>query len=201
MMSVTVDEQVLHAEKLGLRTVEQVLKHLRRRNRIIVNVLIDGKQPDLDRLGSIKKALVANHTVFVETADPRQMASEVLSEVESQLDEVDRLKNESATLLQRNQVAPAIEKLGGCFTTWQHAQEAILKISQLLRIDLHHIKAGGRALNELMDECASHLRQIKIALEDRDFTALTELLVNKMTSQCAQWRDAIRSLRGAIAHS
>src|SRR5215212_91337 len=145
MMSVTVDEQVLHVEKLGLRTVGQVLKHLRRENRIVVNVLIDGKQPDLDRLGAIKKALVANHTVMVETADPRQMASEVLSEVESQLDEVDRLKNESANLLLRNQVAPAIEKLGGCFTTWQHAQEAILSTAQLLRLDLHHVRAGGRA--------------------------------------------------------
>jgi hypothetical protein len=197
-MSVTVDEQPLHAEKLGLRTVGQVLKHLRGRNRIVVNVLIDGKQPDLDHLGSLKRALVANHTVVVETADPRQMASEVLSEVESQLDEVDRLKNESAALLQRNQFAPAIEKLGGCFKTWQHAQEAILKTAQLLRIDLHHVRAGGRALNELMEECTVQLRQIRAALEERDFNELTELLVNKMTCQCTQWRDAIKSLRGVI---
>src|SRR5688500_9188596 len=115
MMSVTVDERVLHVDRLGLRTVGQVLKHLRRENRIVVNVLIDGKRPDLDHLGSIRKALVANHDVFIETADPREMASEVLAEVESQLDEVDRLKNESARLLQRNQVARALEKLGGCF--------------------------------------------------------------------------------------
>jgi hypothetical protein len=198
MMSVTVDEQVLHVEELGLRTVGQVLKHLRHENRIVVNVLIDGKQPDLDRLGSIKKALVANHTLFIETADPRQMASEVLSEIEAQLDEVDRLKNESASLLQRNQVAPAIEKLGGCFKTWQHAQEAILKTAQLLRLDLHELKVGGRALSESMEECARQIRQIRAALEERDFTALSELLVNSMTSQCAQWRDAIKSLRGVI---
>jgi hypothetical protein len=198
MMSVTVDKQVLHADALGLRTVGQVLKHLRRANRIVVNVLIDGKQPDLDRLGSIRKALVANHTLVIKTADPRQMATQVLLEVESQLDEVDRLKNESATLLQRNQVAPAIEKLGGCFKTWQHAQEAILKIAQLLSIDLHRIKVGGRALNELMDECAGQLRQIRTALEGRDFPALTELLLNSMTAQCGQWRDAIKSLRGVI---
>ena len=197
-MSVTVDEKQLPAERLGLRTVGQVLKHLRGENRIVLNLLIDGKHPDLHRLGAIKKSLVANHTLFIETVDPREMASEVLSEVESQLDEVDRLKNESARLLQRNQIARAIEKLGGCFKTWQHAQEAIMKVAQLLRIDLHRIKVGGRALTELMDECTSQLRQVKRALEGRDFTGLSELLVDSMTSQCAQWRAAINSLRGVI---
>ena len=141
-MSVTVDREPLPADRLGLKTVGQVLKHLRNRSRIVVHVLIDGKEPALDRLGAIRKALIANHTVFIKTADSRQMASKVLSEIESQLDEVDRLKNESATLLKRNQVAPAIEKLGGCFTTWQHAQEAIRKIAQILGLDLRKIKVG-----------------------------------------------------------
>src|ERR1700742_2207302 len=95
LMSVTVDRELLPADRLGLKTVGQVLKHLRNRSRIVVQVLIDGKEPKLDRLGSIKKALIAQHTVFIKTADPRQMAGEVLSEIESQLDEVDRLKEES----------------------------------------------------------------------------------------------------------
>jgi len=197
-MSVTVDRELLPADRLGLKTVGQVLKHLRDRSRIVVHVLIDGKEPNVDRLGSIRKALVAQHTVSIKTADPRQMASQVLSEIESQLDEVDRLKNESATLLKRNQIAPAIEKLGGCFTTWEHAQEAIQKIAQILGLDLRHIKVGGRALAELIDDCSRQLRQIRIALEGRDFATLSELLVHSMTSQCAQWRDAIRFLRGVI---
>jgi hypothetical protein len=197
-MSVTVDRELLPADRLGLKTVGQVLKHISNRSRIVVHVLIDGKEPALDRLGSIRKALIAQHTVFIKTADKRQMASKVLAEVESQLDEVDRLKNESATLLKKHMVAPAIEKLGGCFTTWQHAQEAIKKIAQLIGVDLHHIKVGGLALTDLMDECSRQLRQIRKAMEGRDFATLTELLVNSMTSQCAQWRAAIRSLRGEI---
>src|SRR5687768_13030329 len=99
MMSVTVDQQPLPADRLGLKTVGQVLKHLRRDNRLVVHVLIDGKEPDLQRLKAIQRTPIANHTVFIETADPRTMAGQVLDEVESQLGEADRLKNESARLL------------------------------------------------------------------------------------------------------
>jgi len=198
-MSVTVDREPLPADRLGLKTVGQVLKHLRNRSRIVVQVLIDGKEPNIDRLGSIKKALVAQHTVFIKTADPRQLAKSVLAEIESQLDEVDRLKSESASLLRRKQFAPAIEKLGGCFNTWQHAQQSILKIAKLLGLDLRQIGAADRTLTELIEDCSTQLGVIRSALEARDFATLNDLLVDGMTERCHQWRDAIRSLQSIVA--
>ena len=198
-MSVLVDQQPLPADRLGLKTIGQVLKHLRRGNRLVVNVLIDGKAPDLNRLQTIKRALVANHTVFIETDDPRKMASQVLDEVESQLTEADRIKNESARLLLRNQIAPAIEKLGGCFTTWQHAQEAVTKIAQILRVDLTLVAVGDRTLPDLLEDFAAHLKQIRTALDERDFAMLTDLLMHRSSRACTQWRDAIQSLRSIVA--
>ncbi|MEA2709258.1 MAG: hypothetical protein QOF78_1859 [Phycisphaerales bacterium] len=197
-MSVVVDEQPLAAEDLGLKTVGQVLAHLKRDNRLIVQVLIDGQEPDLRRFRALKKSPLAGHTVFIETADPRQMAHDVLDEVEAQLSEADRLKGESATLLQRNQVGPAIERLGGCFSAWQHAQESVLKIAQLRRIDPQSITVHGRAFTELLAEFTSHLRQIRDALEGRDFAALTDILAHKMSRAVEQWREALRYFRGAI---
>src|ERR1700722_14470369 len=46
-MSVTVDQELLAAEELGLATVGQVLAHLQSDDRLVVNLLIDGQQPDL----------------------------------------------------------------------------------------------------------------------------------------------------------
>ena len=63
-MSVTVDREPLPADRLGLKTVGQVLKHLRNRSRIVVHVLIDGKEPALDRLGAHRKALIAQPHSF-----------------------------------------------------------------------------------------------------------------------------------------
>src|SRR5689334_22882616 len=193
-MSVTVDNQPLAAETLGLRTVGQVLSHLKKdRTRLIVHVLIDGKEPDLRRIRTVRKFPLSSHTVFIETADPKQMARQFLDEVEAQLTEADRLKSESSRLLAGNQYAPAMEKLGGCFKTWQAAQDSLLKTAQLLRVDPESIKVHGRALTELLADFTLHLRQIRVALEGRDFVTLGDLLANKMTRAVQQWRDAIRS--------
>ena len=124
------------------------------------------------------------------------MAEDVLHTVEAELSEADRLKNESAALLCRNQIAPAIEKLGGCFTSWQHVQESIIKTAQLLRLDLDCVKVHGQPLSKVLMDFTSHLRRIRAALEERDFAALTQMLAQETAS--SQWRDAVQSLRGAI---
>ena len=197
-MSVTVDHRPLAAENLGLKTLGQVLAHLQKDNRLVVHVLIDGEEPDLDHLPAVKQSPVSGHTVFIETADPRQMAIEVLDEVEAALDEADRLKNESADLLQRNQNAPAMEKLAGCFTTWQHAQESVLKTAQLLRIDLAHIRAGNVTMQALFEEFSRQLKQIRVSLENRDFVTLGDLLLYETTETSAQWRSAIVAMKATI---
>jgi hypothetical protein len=197
-MSVTVDHEPLAAEQLGLQTVGQVLAHLQRDNRLVVHVLIDGREPDLDHLPVIRQSTLAGHTVFIETAEPRAMALEVLLEVEQQLNEADRLKSEASDLLLRNQNVKAMERLSGCFSTWQHAQESVLKTAQLLRIDLNTIHIDGRPLTGLLAEFMGQLRQIKSALENRDFVSLSDILLYETTETTSQWRAALRSLRHRI---
>src|SRR5687768_1453695 len=197
-MSVTVDHRPLAAENLGLKTLGQVLAHLQKDNRLVVHVLIDGEEPDLDHLPQVKQKPVSGHTVFIETADPRQMALEVLDEVGAALDEADRLKTEAADLLQRNQNAPAMEKLSGCFTTWQHAQESVLKTAQLLRIDLAKVRAGETTMQQLFEEFSRQLRQIRTSLENRDFVTLGDLLLYETTETSTQWRSAIAAMKATI---
>ncbi|MGB7157019.1 MAG: hypothetical protein WBD40_03065 [Tepidisphaeraceae bacterium] len=198
-MSVTVDHRPLAAENLGLKTVGQVLAHLQKDNtRLVVHVLIDGEEPDLMHLGKVKQAPVSGHTVFIETADPRQMAVDVLDEVASQLDEADRLKTEAAELLQKNQNGPAMERLSGCFTTWQHAQESVLKTAQLLRIDLSQVRAGAVTMSELFTEFSRQLKAIRVSLENRDFVTLSDLLLYETTQTSAQWRSAIVAMKATI---
>lgn len=197
-MSVTVDHQPLETEGLGLKTVGQVLAHLRRSSRLVVNVLIDGKEPEPGQLREIKRASVTHHTVFIETTDPKKLAGGVLDEVETQLREADRMRGESVELLDRNQPASAMEKLSSCFSTWQSAQETVLKTAQLLRIDLSCVRVQGRAFTDLLADFTGHLREIKSALEERDFGGLARLLKYDTDRTCVQWYAAIRSLRQAI---
>src|SRR5438874_8163843 len=142
-MPVTVDHQPLPTDSLGLKTIGQVLAHLQQQDRFVVNVLIDGQEPDLNSLGAIKQSPLIGHTLFIETAEPREMAMEVLDAVEHQLDEADRLKGDAVESLQANQLFQAMQKLSGCFTTWQHAEESVTKVAKLLRLDLSRIQING----------------------------------------------------------
>jgi hypothetical protein len=108
-MAVTVDREELAAEKLGLHTVGQVLSHVQKENRLVVNMLIDGEEPDLDHIGTVRKSLLNGRTLYIETADPRAMALQVLAEVGEQLKEADRLKTDALDLLRRNGPGKAME--------------------------------------------------------------------------------------------
>jgi hypothetical protein len=197
-MPVTVDHAPLQTEELGLRTVGQVLAHLKRENRLVVHVLIDGREPDLGRLTDVRKSPLKDHQIFIETADPREMALDVLKQVEAQLGEADRIKTEAAKLLQSNQNVRAMEKLSGCLTTWQHAQESLLGSARLLNISLDRVSVSGRPLTDLVLEFAEQLKQIKSSLENRDFVALSDLLIYETTQTSAQWRQAVLSLKRMI---
>src|SRR5579859_4911420 len=175
-MSVTVDHEPLATEQLGFKTVGQVLTHLQRGNRLVTNLLIDGRAPDLNGIHAVRLAPINGHTIFIETAEPREMASNVLDEVEEQLDDVDDLRSEAADLLQRNQPTKAMEKLSGCFAVWQTAQESVLKVAQLLRINLDLVRVDKEPLSTVLSQFAVQLRQIKTAIEHRDFVTLGDIL-------------------------
>jgi hypothetical protein len=197
-MAVTVDHQPLHVDKLGLRTVGQVLAHLQKVDRLVVHVLIDGCEPDPSSLSTVRREALDGHELFIETADPRQLAADALAEVGAQLNEADRLRLEAADMLQRNIPFKAMEKLSGCFSTWQHAQESVLKTAQLLRIDLGSLLVGDTRLSDLLAEFTFQLRQIKRALEHRDFVSLGDILRYETTRTSAQWKASLDALRERI---
>lgn len=200
-MSVTLDHEVLadeEIERMGLCTVGQVLSHVQKDNRLVVNLLVDGLPPDLTRLSHLRAKPLAGHTLFIETAEPRQMALEVLDEVGAQLDEADRLKADAVELLHRNAAAAAMEKLSGCFGTWHNAQESVLKTAQLLRLDLETIQVGMRSLTELLQDFTEQLRQIKSALMDRDFVTLGDILTYETTQTTTQWQMALNAIKAII---
>ena len=198
-MSVTVDRRPLEAEELGIRTVGQLLSHLQRDNRLVVHVLIDGQEPDLSQLPSVKKIPIRDHVLFVETADPRELVLAVVSEVESQLDEADRLRSEASDLIVRGQNQKAMEKLSGCFSTWQMAQESVLKTAQLMRLELEEVEVEGGRLSDLVRGFAEQLRSIKAALEHRDFVLLNDILTYEADQTSSKWRAALGAIRGRVA--
>ena len=176
----------------------QVLSHLQRERRLVVHVLIDGLEPDLKQMADVRKSLLNGHHVFIETADPREMALDILQQVETQLGEADRIKGEAAKLLQGNQNGKAMERLSGCLTVWHHAQESLLGTARLLKVDLDQIIVGGRPLTDLVLQFKEQLKQIRTSLETRDFVTLSDVLIYETEQTSIQWRQALNALRQII---
>jgi hypothetical protein len=199
-MSVTVDRQTLATQEMGLHTLGQLIAHLQKDNRLVVHVLVDGEEPDLSQMGSVRKIPLDQHTLFIETADPRELAAQALSEVDAQLEEADQIRQDASDLIAQNQNQKAMEKLSRCFTMWQNAQESVLKTAQLLRLDLSNVRIGGgdRPLTQMIAEFADQLRQIKSALENRDFVLLNDILTYEAAESTSRWRGAVQSLRTLI---
>lgn len=198
-MSVTVDDQNLPAEQMGMTTLGHVLAHIQKEKRLVVHVLLDGEEPDFDQLTQLRTAPITGRTLFIETTEPKRMALDVLDQVEEQLKEADRLTGDAVEFLRQNHNMKAMEKLRGCFSTWQHAQESVLKVAQLLRMDLSRILVDGRPFIKVLGEFAEQLKMIKSALENRDFVALVDTLVYEVAESSSQWRAAIRSMRSVIS--
>ena len=198
-MSVTVDHEDLAVDAIGLTTVGQVLTHLQRDNKLVVNLLIDGARPDLTQMPRVRVAPLAGHTLYIETAEPQAIALDVLADVDAELDEGERLRAEVVDHLHRNAPAPAMERLSGCFTIWNAARESLEKTTQLLRINLESIRlADGGTLAESLAGFAAHLRQVKAALEDRDYVTLADVLAYEMTETTDRWRQAVAVVRRAV---
>jgi hypothetical protein len=197
-MSVTIDDKPIPAEEMGLQTIGQLLQHIQRGNRLVVHVLIDGQEPDIQRLGELRSAPLTGHTLYIETAEPVRMAMEVLDEIDKHLVETNRLRTDAVALLRTNSVVKALEKLRGCFSAWHHAQESVIKVAQLLRIDLTRILVDGRPFTDVMNEFAAQLRLIKSSLENRDFVSLIDTLVYETAETTDNWRAAIKSMRSVI---
>lgn len=193
-MAVMVDDQPLAVEKMGLLTIGQVLSHVQRGNRLVINLLIDGKAPDLSGLGAVRRSPLDGHTIYIETAEPHAVAHNVLAEVEHQLDQNDEIRDQVVLLLQQNHPERALEKLHGWFHIWLTIQESVSKVSQLLRIDLDALQVDGNSLSEVLERFAAQLREIKSAIENRDFVTLSDVLAYEMTQAADDWRSVLAAL-------
>src|SRR4051812_18056851 len=160
-MSVTVDRQPLAAEAMGLQTLGQLLAHLQKENRLVVHVLVDGQEPDLSEMATLRRIPLDRHTLFVETADPRDLACQALAEVEAQLDEADRLRAQASDLILAGQQQHAMTKPSGCFAPWRTAPESVPKPAQTPRAAREQVRAEDKPLAEGVRLFADQLRHIK----------------------------------------
>ena len=198
-MSVTIDHEPLAVRELGLQTVGQVLAHVARDNRLVVQVLIDGQEPDIDQIGTVRATPIDGRTIFIETANSAELAINVLDEVVDQLTVAEQSKQTAADLLQQGQTSKALCELGICIRAWQHAQQSIVKVLELLRVDPADVMVAKQPLEQCLENFSLQLRQIKSSLELRDFVSLGDTLQYETSDTTQSWLSCIDAVRQLIS--
>ncbi len=197
-MSVVIDREPLAVRELGLQTVGQVLAHVAKENRLVVQVLIDGQEPDIEQFGTVRATPIDGRTIFIETANSAELAISVLDEVVDQLNSAEQSKQNAAELLQQGQTNKALCELGVCIRAWQHAQESIVKVLELLRVDAADVVVNDQPLEVCLANFSLQLRQIKTFLEQRDFVSLGDTLLYETCDTTASWLACIQSVRSLV---
>jgi len=197
-MGVMIDDSSLDTQSLGLVTVGDVLGHVTRDQRLVVQLTIDGKEPDLNQIDSIRRCLIRDHVVFMETADPAQVARDVLEEVDHQLVTARTHSDDAVKLLRQGVYNEALKRLSTCFGAWSMARDSLDKVSRLMKIDLNTMQYDGSSMGEVVQNFADQLTRIREALESRDYVMLADTLNYDMQPVARRWSGAIESIKNGL---
>lgn len=193
-MGVTVDDVSLEVERLGLSTVGEVLSHVARGNRLVVQLLLDGSEPDLGEMDTLRSRNLKGCSLFIETVQPLEIARDVLESVKAGIVESDGLRVDAAERFRNGDASGALQKLSGCFATWINAQESVGKVAKLLRLELTRVVVDERTAEQVLAEFAGNLRQLRDGLEARDHVLCCDVLTYDMEKVREDWELLVGAL-------
>lgn len=198
-MTLTVDQTDVAAGEHNLSTVEDALKHASAGGRLVVTLLVDGNEPEDGQLASVRAMPLAGRCVYIETADGREMAEEALAAIAEQVGQAEGLRQEAVKHLQAGSLDAALPALSRCFSIWLGAQGSLRAVCELCGLPISTENAAGAPLVEMLREFTAQLRQLKEALEARDYVLVSDVLAYEMEHSAGRWQDAIIAVRNAVA--
>ena len=128
------------------------------------------------------------------TGSPKALVREALNQAIALFEETEPDQKEIVKLLAEGNSTRAMKLLGGCFKAWHQAHEAVIKSVGLLEIDIDGIRVGDKPLAESLGQLATQLRQVKDAIEAKDFVTLSDILQYEFAETTTHWTTMIRTL-------
>ena len=169
---------------------------------MIVEVVVDGEAWSGEKLNSPQHAAFNAREIKFASANPAHLVAQTFQDASEALRTVDLLQQDAAQLLQSDQTAPALERLGEAISIWMSVQQALTMGLQLVQIDPASVRgkdASPLSLDDMIGELNAHLRQMHASLQGGDSVALADALMYEMPPVVLQWRELLDSLRAQLA--
>jgi hypothetical protein len=170
------------------------------RGRIVIEVKADGVRVPDDRLAAPSEELAAVRKVELVSVDPRQLVGATLADAAEALDFMAGEQQTTAELVHAGRTSEALEKLGTIFATWSAAREAVHRGGAVLGVDLTAIPLDdeGATIGALAAELGVHLRAVRDAVEQEDWSALGDALAYDLDAAAKGWSRGLRVLSGKV---
>jgi hypothetical protein len=189
-MSITIDDQPLGESQF--KCVGDVLEHVRGRDkdRLIVRVLLDGAVPGAAEIGQRK---LGESTLYVETANRRELVGDALREAEEILDGADSFRQQAIDELSAGKIQDSMLPLNQWLASWRQSQTALVESAWAVGVNLETL-----GIQDLVGQLANQLRQIKTALESKDYVTLADILNYEAPASMERWREALGAVVSQI---
>ncbi len=180
----------LKAKTVG-EAIDAAAEVARRLGRLIIEVTVDDTLWAEVELSSPKHLEASAEVVRLTSAEPRKLVNEAFADAADALADADELQKEAARLVQSDQYTVSMDKLNEALSIWLSVQEAIVKGSRIVGIDLDDVIVGERSINASISRLNEWLLIIRDALTDSDQIALADTLLYELPEVVGEWQSIL----------
>ncbi len=203
-MRVLLDGAELAVETPSLRSaLETAAATAAANGRVIVEVYADGAPVPAGDLASPSTEPMGASELQLTSADPRSLVAVTLHDAGDAVSQLRAEQSQAAEAIQSGKIDEAISMLSRVLGVWQAAHDAVEKGAALLAIDLDamvlELPGGGReTVGPRVQSLAGKLGELKRAVVDRDWTALSDTLAYDLDEESAAWASMLHAMGDAV---
>ncbi len=171
--------------------IDAVAVLARNRGRLVVDVFVDGARWNEQRIASPERQTAVADVVRLISAEPAELVCQTLADA-------DELQQEAARLLQSDQHTISMDKLNEAISIWLSVQQAIVKGSQLVGLDLDEIVVHDSPISASILRLNEQLKVVRSSLAGRDQIGLADTLLYEFPEVVQEWRDILDVLQRRI---
>ncbi len=166
--------------------------------RLIIDVIVDGSRWSEEQLDSAEHNGATADTVEFITAEPRELVLRTFEDAAEALQDADILQKEAAELLQSDQSIICMDKLAEALSIWLTVQQAIVKGSQVVELQLDSISVKKTPITESIARLNENLQLLRSALQQDDQIAVADALLYEFPDIINEWKAILEHLQSLV---
>jgi len=202
-MQVLLDGRVLSIERPSLAEgLRAAIADAQSLGRIVVEVVADGVRMTDDAITSATDAPSAISELRVSSADPVALVRVSVLDAADALEVARAEQAAAAELIQAGRVEDALQHLQVALSTWQAVRDVLQRGAAVLALNLSEIKPrlddGETSFTAASADLTKHLNEVKRALADLDWSALSDVVGYDLDAQVGVWKQLLSSFAASL---